>query len=131
MGMYTEFHFNVKLKTNVDSKILATLEFMLSGLSNKCDLSFKTPDHELFETDRWRYMLRCNSYYFPADTHSTLRHDDIRKNYHLCIRCNLKNYSGEIEKFIDWIKPHIDAFDGDFLGFSRYEETDDPTLIHY
>lgn len=75
-------------------------------------------------------MLRCDSYYFDADTHSTLRFDDISDSYYLCIRTNLKNYGQEIRHFVDWIMPYLDKFEGEFLGFSRYEETEEPTLIY-
>ena len=71
-----------------------------------------------------------DSYYFDADTHSTLRFDDISDSYRLCIRCNLKNYSDEIQKFIDWIIPFLDKYEGEFLGFYRYEETEVPTLVY-
>lgn len=132
MGMYTEFHFNVELKNTgpFHMQVVKTLEFMLAGLSEKRDLKFTAPDHPLFRTDRWHSMLLGDSYYFDADTHSTLRWDSISKSRVLCIRCNLKNYDQEIQKFIDWIKPHVEGHEGSFLGFYRYEESDDPTLVH-
>lgn len=131
MSMYTEFHFNVELKQEGQPWIVRkTLEFMLADLSGKADLNFIPPEHPLFETPGWRYMLIRDSYYFDADTYSTLRWDGISKSYYLCIRCNLKNYGQEIQKFIDWIMPYIDAPDGEFLGFYRYEESQDPTLVH-
>ena len=45
---------------------------------------------------------------------------------------NLKNYGGEINKFLLWIAPylHTGADYKEFLGFTRYEEDDDPTLIY-
>jgi hypothetical protein len=126
MGMYTELHFNASLLRSVPKEVINVLQYMIDG-----DIleSIETPDHPLFEADRWGIMLRCDSYYFDADTHSTLRFDEIHNGYYLCIRSNLKNYDGEIEKFIDWIHPYLDAFDGDFLGFYRYEEDEIPTLI--
>jgi len=75
-------------------------------------------------------MLHCDSYYFDADTHSTLRYDDIIGSYFLCIRSNFKNYDDEIQSFIDWIRPYINKSEGDFLGFWRYEEDEEPTLIY-
>lgn len=126
MGMYTELHFNSELRGNVPDGIVAVLKYMLGDIKEEPSL----PDHELFATKRWRVMLRMDSYYFDADTHSTLRYDDISNNYYLCVRSNLKNYDQEIEKFVDWIIPYLDKYDGDFLGFRRYEETEDPTLIY-
>ena len=133
MGMYTEFHFNVKLKRDIAPEIIAVLEFMIGG-GGKEKGPAEIPSHELFEEGedpRWSYMLQCDSFYFYADTNSTLRREDINKSYYLCIRCNLKNYGSEIELFVDWITPYISACKGDFLGFHRYEESETPTLLHY
>lgn len=126
MGMYTELHFNVRLKPDVPTPVLEVLNYMI-GTDEFQPL---IPDHPLFSAPRWAIMLRCDSYYFDADTHSTLRYDDIGRQHSLCIRTNFKNYDGEIEKFIDWIRPYLDKDKGDFLGFYRYEETEEPTLIY-
>lgn len=124
--MYTEFHFNSALKKNTPNEVIDTLKFMLGETENLVKQS-----HPLFDTERWEYMLRMDSYYFDADTHSTLRFDEIAKQYYLCVRCNLKNYNGEIKKFLDWIFPYLDKMEGEFVGFSRYEEFEEPTLIYY
>ena len=107
MGMYTEFHFNTRLKEDTPHIVIDTLQFML-GVGVVTEESLTLPEHPLFTTQRWRVMLRMDSYYFDADTHSTLRYDDIAKAYFLCIRCNLKNYSNEIEHFTNWIMPYVD-----------------------
>lgn len=124
MGMYTELHYNVELRGDTPPEVINTPSAMIHG----SDLD-TTPNHALFRSGRWKIMLLSDSYYFAADTHSTLRHDDVSGTYYLCVRCNLKNYDGEIEKFIDWINPWVRATEGDFLGFSRYEETEEPTII--
>lgn len=126
MGMYTEFHFNVELRKDTPEEVLCVLRYMVGGDAN---LATSPPSHALFETERWVSMLMSDSYYFPADTCSTLRSDDIAGTHYLCIRCNLKDYGGEIKAFVSWIDPYVEAFDGDFLGFSRYEESEDPTVI--
>lgn len=125
MGMYTEFYFNARLKEDVPLEVVNTLNYMLGG-----EKALDLPDHELFKTARWDFMLRCDSYCFDADTHSTLRFDDIGNQYSLCIRCNFKNYDDEIEKFISWVKPYLDKYEGEFLGFYRYEECEQPTLVY-
>ena len=126
MGMYTEFHFNSELRKDTPLEVIDMLKHMLYRKDNLSNI-----DHPLFESARWKFMLISDSYYFDADTHSTLRYDDIGNCYYLCIRCNLKNYSDEIEKFINWIHPYLRKDKGDFLGFYRYEETETPTLIYY
>lgn len=125
MGMYTEIHFNSELKKDTPKEVVEVLKYMVED----CEKPLELPDHELFKSERWEILFKCDSYYFDADTHSTLRFDEISGSYYLCVRSNLKNYDSEIEKFIDWIDPYLDKFDGDFLGFYRYEETEEPTLI--
>jgi hypothetical protein len=130
MGMYTELHYNAELREDVPQSVIDILKFMVGDIEEEPK---ELPDHELFsEGSRWRYMLQMDSYYFDADTHSTLRYDEIGQAYYLCIRCNLKNYSDEIEHFIDWIEPYLGVYiqTGDFLGFYRYEENNEPTLIY-
>lgn len=126
MGMYTELHFNSELKKDLPENVLKTLQYMIDHENDPTDL----PEHELFECDRWTMLFTCDSYYFDADTYSTLRFDKISNAYYLCVRANLKNYNSEIEKFIDWIDPYLEKFEGEFLGFYRYEEDEQPTLIY-
>lgn len=124
MGMYTELHYNVKLKQDIQEEILISLRYMLGITGDEA-----RPLNDPFDGQRWMHMLRCDSYYFDADTHSTLRFDTISEQWYLCIRCNFKNYDNELDKFLSWIRPYIEAFEGDFLGFSRYEESQMPDLI--
>lgn len=126
MGMYTELHFNSELKKDLPEDVLKTLQYMIDHENEPTDL----PEHELFKCDRWTMLFTCDSYYFDADTHSTLRFDEISNAYYLCVRANLKNYDSEIEKFIDWIEPYLKKFEGEFLGFYRYEKNKQPTLIY-
>jgi hypothetical protein len=129
MGMYTEFHFNSELKRETPKEVIEILKYMVGEREVEPETK---PKHELFsDNNRWRFMLTSDSYYFDADTNSTLKKDDMTKDYYLCIRCNLKNYHQEIQKFIDWIMPYLEKYDGEFIGFYRYEENDYPTLIHY
>lgn len=129
MGMYTELHFNSALRKDVPVGVLEILGYMLGMSENE---PTELPENRLFYTERWRYMLNMDSYYFDADTHSTLRHD-WQGTWYLNIRCNLKNYDSEIEAFIKWISPYLSEYKmkGDFLGFYRYEENEEPTLIYF
>ena len=123
MGMYTELVLGLELKP--DEKILNVLKYMLGDVKEKpLDYDYS---HRLFETARWDIMLQCDSYYFDGQTDSKLIFDHHGYVY-LNVRCNFKNYSNEIELFLDWLKPYIKT-DG-FLGYTRYEEDYDPTLIY-
>ena len=74
-------------------------------------------------------MLQCDRYYFDAHADSSMTFDDIDKKYHLNVRSNLKNYDNEIEEFLNFLEPYIDTFG--FIGYMRYEEDEDPTLIYH
>lgn len=123
--MYTELHFNSELKKDIPQNIIDILQYMIDHENEPA-----LPDHEFFQTSRWSSLFTMGSYYFDADTHSTLRKDEITNSYFLCVRSNLKNYDSEIEKFINWIMPYLAKYEGEFLGFYRYEETETPTLIY-
>lgn len=126
MGMYTEFHFNVKLKKDLPEEVLSVLKYMVRDGEEPEDL----PDHIFFETRRWSVLFTMDSYYFDADTHSTLRQDGINSAWYLCVRSNLKDYDDEIRHFLSWIHPYLAVSEDDLLGFWRYEEDIAPTLIY-
>jgi len=128
MGMYTEFHFNTRLKGDTPKDVIHVLKYMV-GISNVSPSPM--PKHEFFKCDRWRFLFTMDSYYFDSITHSILEHDDILEGYVLSVRSNLKNYGGEIEKFLSFIWPYIEKADDELLGFKRYEEDEEPTLIFY
>ena len=124
MGMYTELVLGVQIENN--ENVIQTLRYMLNQVGDMPEW-----EHELFRTDRWDYMLRCGSYYFDSKPDSNLFVDDLYKDnpmYYLNVRCNFKNYGSEIEKFLDWLCPYIKTYG--FLGYKRYEEDEDPTLIY-
>ena len=120
MGMYTELVLGVEIKPT--ESVLGILRYMLGDTNDYG----QHDNHELFTTDRWSYMLVSDSYYFDGQTDSKLYEDHGK--YYLNIRCNLKNYCGEIKKFLDWLCPYIVT--AGFIGYTRYEEFDDPTLIY-
>jgi hypothetical protein len=129
MGMFTELNCAFRLEKETPQEIIAILLFM-AGMT---DVEPSLPSHPLFATERWSHVLtgtRLDTYTF-GDVHSTVRLDEFDEKYHVTIRSNLKNYQGELEKFLDWITPYMDAMYGDFIGYSRYEETEVPTLLYY
>jgi hypothetical protein len=128
MGMYTELSCAFELKKETPEQVIEVLRFMVR---TKTEMPRPLPDHSFFGTSRWQMMLGSDSYYFKGQAHSTVLFDDAAVAWFVTIRCNFKNYEHEIERFIDWITPHIDAMDGAFLGYCRYEETEVPTLIYH
>lgn len=125
MGMYTELNIGVAFRKDTPTDIISILKHMLNEDE---PLLYELPNHPLFSTPRWTFMLVCDSYYFDGQTDSSIHYDDISNQYYLNVRCNLKNYDGEIKKFMDFIQPYLDT--RGFLGYTRYEEDGDPTLIY-
>ncbi|WP_331828047.1 hypothetical protein [Bacillus velezensis] len=128
MGMYTELVCAFKLIEETPRSIIEILEFMTG---QRDEHPSELPEHNLFSEDtRWKWMLQSDSYYFDGKTHSKIENDAVVGGCYVSIRCNLKNYDDEIEKFIDWISPYIQKdYDHYFIGYERYEEDKEPTLI--
>lgn len=128
MGMYTELVLACSINRATDQQI-KVLHDMVNRNAEFYGDEFEAEDHPLFKTDRWKRMLYSGSYYFPGDPHSFFRWDEISKEYMLTVRCNLKNYSSEIEHFCDWVSKLSN--DIGFVGYKRYEEQENPTLIYF
>lgn len=138
MGMYTEFNIGIAFKKNTPDNIIKILEYLLCGgrvgyeqeeyilgiITRERELA----EHEFFKCDNWDIVLAGYSAYFDGITVSKMELDEMQRKYHLNVRSSIKNYEQEIEKFMDLISPYIDT-EG-FLGYMRYEECDDPTLIY-
>jgi hypothetical protein len=58
-----------------------------------------------------------------------LTYDEISKQWSLLGKGDLKNYEDEIEYFFNWIMLWVEGWPGDFIGYHRYEESQEPTLV--
>lgn len=128
MGMYTELVLGIEIKP--EKRVLDILKYILGDYDDDEAMRERIledlPLHAFFNCDRWSWMLQSDSFYFDGQTDSKLF--IINERAYLNVRCNLKNYSDEIELFLDWLKPYIKTIG--FLGYERYEEFDHPTLIY-
>lgn len=124
MGMYTELVLAVEFRSDTPVYVSDMLKIMIDDRG--VPETILLPDHPLFKTDRWAYMLRCDSACFPGESYVKL--DESGMFTELTLRCSLKNYDFEIEWFLDFIKPYLQT-DG-YLGYMRYELYDYPTLIY-
>lgn len=132
MGMYKELNVSMNLK--LDKNTLEVLRVMVGEREMGADI--KLPDAPLFSTytQRWNFMLMCDSFYFDHTASSSLVNkmtwaDEDNMERVLNIRCDLKNYEDEIELFLNWIYGY--ATTRGFVGYMRYEEDSDPTLIYF
>ena len=127
MGMYTELVLGIELDLQEHERYVLDILKYMCGDIEELTVSPDKLTHPLFQTERWRFMLCCCSYYFDGQPNSFVTEDEIGCKF-LTVRCNLKNYDSEIEHFLDWIVKYTDYY-GEFVGYMRYEEDDLPTLI--
>lgn len=119
MGMYTELVIKADVKSDLPVEIEKVLQHMFNGEEKPIEL----PNHPFFQCHRWPMLGSCSSYYHIPWS------DSMYHEGYLFSRSDLKNYSDEIELFVDWIKPYLDAPVGFCIGWKWYEEWDKPELI--
>ena len=81
--------------------MITILKFYLVWLEKKDfeETIIEIPDHPLFLTSRWKFMLCSDSYYFDGVTHSHFAYDSIGNDYRLTVRCNLKTMMMKLKSF--------------------------------
>lgn len=117
MGMYTEVYVNVTLKKETDASVIQVLRNMTNGQRIEG------------APDRWSHMFSNGSYYVSQTSVANLTFDEQTGQYSLLGKGDIKNYNGEIEQFFEFIKPWCDE-SYKFIGYYRYEEDREPTLIY-
>ena len=122
MGMYTELYLRSDLKEDTPQDVIDLLRAMVAG---------NPPDTTPFGEGRCPWMLLSSSHYHFPFAKSSMDYLDYVSRWYLFVRCDLKNYEGEIEAFLKWVAPHLNAGDGEYLGHTRYEEDDLPTHLVY
>lgn len=99
--MYTELIFGARLNENTPNDVIETLKFMMGETDVKPE-AFPFPD------GRCEWLFRGSSYYFGVHKAvSEMYYDEIARAWTISTRSNIKNYEGEIETFLEWIKPYI------------------------
>ena len=127
MGMYTELVFGCSLKKDIPDEVVNILRYLSDNDAYESSL----PQHPFFNCSRWRFIGSGSSCYFGGSSHFEFVVDSVM-GYRISLRCNIKNYDDEFQKFIDWIMPYIDYGAGqkELLGYYIYEEDIEPTLIY-
>lgn len=122
MGMYTEFYFRANVKGGpvadwLERQIVGGERFDNGG----CD------DHEFFTAPRWDHVFRGDGAVYQESRAAIFRRPQECGPYdnQLVLSSSLKNYDDETELFVKWITPHLKMPDGDFLGYSLYEDSTD------
>jgi len=111
MGYYTELIFGTSFKKDVPEIIIAIVKAMIEG---KAEEIKEIPNHPFFAIEGWEYVLTCSSYDFGVnEAVGRIWFDKIDKSYHVSTRSSVKDYDGEIEAFLDWIKPYLQSGSGE------------------
>lgn len=122
MGMYTELFLQLQLSGDTPPEVIKTLNYM--GGAEGCE-SISQP----FKGSRWNIMLQCNSHYhFPLSVFQ-LKYLSYIDEYLLFVRCDFKNYEGEVENFLNWIAPWVLDTDDVYAGHYMYETSTEPTRV--
>ena len=119
MGMYTEIFVNVDFIKTTPQYVLDVVKAIVDGDYESHLLKDKP--------NRWSGLFCNMSYYTPNTCCSKLTYDNISKNWSLIGKGDIKNYDSEIEAFFKFISPWVDD---DFMGYMRYEEYREPTLMY-
>ncbi|HAZ2983855.1 TPA: hypothetical protein J0587_004682 [Salmonella enterica subsp. enterica serovar Kentucky] len=125
MGMYTELVLKCQIKEDAPADVKSVIAYMFCGE----DAPKKLPDHPFFGLTRWNSIGSCSSFYHHPEVVNSCPKFDYTDSQYIFSRSDIKNYDGEIESFIDWLKPYVDAPEGQCIGWSWYEEGQQPTLI--
>lgn len=121
MGMYTEIFVNCDLKTETPQEVIDVLRAI-------CGSDLSSPVLEGLP-DRWALLFGNGSFSVPLTCCGSVTFSDIAGHWSLIGKGDIKNYNDEIENFFKWLMPWIDAEEGAFIGYWRYEEDLMPTLV--
>lgn len=121
MGMYTELFFSAEFKAKLSDVDEGVIQFLFGSAERPQDVL----KHRFFERSRAYWMFNSPRYAGPG---VTLKIGDYYR--HVTAHIELKNYEVEIEAFLDWVRPLLDNPAGTCIGWTWYEENDNPTLIY-
>lgn len=128
MGMYTELIFGASIKKDAPKEVINTLHYLVNGKKIYEDVEI-----EKSVTDSRNVINGGGSYYFGVcNGVAKMWFDDIRKEWVVSARHNIKNYKDEIETFLEWIKPFIESGSGsrNMYAIKISEEQSEPTIYY-
>jgi hypothetical protein len=128
MGMYTELIFGASIKKDAPQIVINTLHYLVNGTK-----LFEFVEIEKSVTEGRNVLNGGGSYYFGVcDGVAKMWFDDNRKEWIVSARHNIKNYEGEIDTFLEWVKPFIDSGSGEreMYAIKIHEEQAEPTIYY-
>lgn len=109
MGHYTELHLTARLKESTPTEVRDLLIFMFNRDLDDLD---PKPRHPFFHTDRCS-LVNLAAFDFPV----------------LQIKTDLKNQDDLLEKFLDWISPHVETVESGVWAFDAIDWVEDVTFF--
>lgn len=128
MGMYTELIFGATLKEKTPTYVTDALNCVINNIT---DDKLSDEVKQFIDEYSLSKLIWCTSYYFGSHANKpSCEFDKIDNTWCISFRANCKNYQGEIEKFIEFIKPYVEYGSGptNIFAIVQYEEDDYPTL---
>ena len=129
MGMYTEMILGCSFKETLPKVCVDALLYVIRNLEpteNKEEVEKFIKEYDL------EYLMFGSSYYFGVcRSNQKFWYDQIRKEWVISVRSNIKNYDGQIQKFLEYLKPYVDSGSGyqlDVYAYVQYEEARFPTI---
>ena len=127
MGMYTELIFSARLQDNLNEDVINDIEYLCGN--KKVDENKTTLPDVLLKSIP---LLRGRSYGLAPSMPPIFKRDEYTGLWELVVRCSLKNYRGQIERFLEWVKPHIysaSGFNG-MYAITMYEDDNKPSIYY-
>lgn len=124
--MYQELYLNSKLNIDIPEAILNILKFMTGDMSMQ---GLTLTADALFKTDNWEYMLQSESSRFDLESKSSVTFSSVDDCYLLRVSCSLNNQNQQIEKFLGFINSYLNKKSGEFLGYLRNEDSNEPIIL--
>jgi hypothetical protein len=123
MGEYTRIQFQATLRSDLPEAVRRLLRNVVGQAFAEPG---PLPDHVFFRAPRWERVFNSTSTFFETPEPA-----EFLERETICLRFNrsLTNYDDEIEKFCDWIAPHIADPPGTVVGERESEHAHAPTLL--
>lgn len=124
--MYTELILGADLKKDTPPEVIETLKYILGEIEEK-------PTNFPLSEGRCEWLLRGASCSFGVSSPvSKLWFDEVIGYWIISSRSNIKNYGGEIEEFLEWLKPYISSGSGNrnFYAITIYEDSEIPQIYY-
>jgi len=123
MGYYTRVKFRASLRGDTPSEVVDLLSAVADGDRSRAEAI--SPKHPFFEAPRWMGLL-CGTYAAPSWPEADGRLSIERcsdGSLVLAFHSSTKNYDKELDKFCDWLAPHLAVDQGQVVG--EFEGEDD------